>query len=460
VRIVHPSSRGVTAALVAAAGFALVVSQTATARAAARDATTAPTISFTSDPESVTTGSPATAEVTLTPGSADQGDLLVDFDVVALTVIKPEDLTISYPAVNGEPSGTMMTKTGSTNLDVVGSYPSSPFTLESGSDPNPIDFSVATDSSNLRGPFVIEASLDVVNSDGTVTQTLGTAQSPVLTARRATPYKMGQNLVLGRASTKSLYYATSNTTGGGTPLQVAFGTTGDEYLPADLSGTGDDFPVIYRPSTRSFYVADESKLTSKVLTILDAPPIAFGTSGDIPLAGNFNPDPTLGGFDEPAVYRPSTSTFYIDNDGTTGVRFGIQGDIPLVGDWTGSGLGDSFGVYRPSNHTFYLRTPNGTITAPFGTAGDKPIVGDWNGAGTTLIGVHRGNTFILSSSNTSPSGAAPFALGSASDTATAAFSQTENDLLQLADNAILTPSARAGARALTGYARSHSQSRF
>ena len=59
----------------------------------------------------------------------------------------------------------------------------------------------------------------------------------------------------------------------------------------------------------------------------------FGTTGDIPLIGDWNKD----GITDVTVFRPSNGNWYLDYNGT-GVKdkefhFGTTGDIPLVGDW-------------------------------------------------------------------------------------------------------------------------------
>jgi hypothetical protein len=272
---------------------------------------------------------------------------------------------------------------------------------------------------------------------GTQTSTItatdpGVSGAAIAQVPKKTPYPEPQYLQLGRASTKSIYYATANTTGGGKPLQVLDGSTGDVLLGGDFDGSGDDYPVIYRPSNATFYISEDGEVGSDgSIRVQDSAPLKYGSVGDDPLIGNFDVENPQGGFDTVAVYRPSTQTFYVDGaQDTSGLKFGSSGDIPLVGNWTGSPNGDSIGVYRPSNETFYLLDPDTgtTMTTRMGEAGDKPVVGDWNGQGTTLIGVHRGDTFYLATSNTTGAAGPAIAFGSASDTATAAWSFTAPDL--------------------------------
>ncbi len=134
--------------------------------------------------------------------------------------------------------------------------------------------------------------------------------------------------------------------------------------------------------------------------------IAFGTAGDIPVAGNWNG--SADGESKIGVFR--NGMWYLDYSGTyalTGtwagcgapadptkaacIAFGTVGDIPVVGDWNGSADGESkIGVFR--NGTWYLDYP-GTYSAtstwlgcgapadgskdacvPFGMSGDLPVV--------------------------------------------------------------------------------------
>jgi len=91
------------------------------------------------------------------------------------------------------------------------------------------------------------------------------------------------------------------------------------------------------------------------------------------------------------VFRPSNHIFYLNN-GTapTAINWGTSTDLPVTGDWNGDGRTD-IGIYRPSAHTFYLK--NGTTAAiNWGTSTDLPVTGDWNGDRITDVGVYRPST--------------------------------------------------------------------
>ena len=114
-----------------------------------------------------------------------------------------------------------------------------------------------------------------------------------------------------------------------------------------------------------------------------------GKPGDIPVPGDWNGDSIT----EMAVFRGS-HTWYIDYNGNGvwdspagGDRIyttGQPGDIPVVGDWNGEGIAE-MGVFRPSNHNFYLDfNANGLWDGAsvdkrydFGTFGDIPVSGKW-----------------------------------------------------------------------------------
>jgi Calx-beta domain len=113
------------------------------------------------------------------------------------------------------------------------------------------------------------------------------------------------------------------------------------------------------------------------------------------------------------VYRPSEHVFYLRNSNSSGVNdvpailYGADGDIPAVGDWGGDGV-DTIGVNRPSEHVFYLRNsntsgPNNVPAILYGAGADIPVVGDWNTDGLVTIGVYRGadGSFYLRNSNSS-----------------------------------------------------------
>jgi hypothetical protein len=64
---------------------------------------------------------------------------------------------------------------------------------------------------------------------------------------------------------------------------------------------------------------------------------------------------------------------------TTAINWGVSTDLPVTGDWNADGITE-VGVFRPSNHMFYLRngtTPWTTTAINWGAATDLPVTGTW-----------------------------------------------------------------------------------
>jgi uncharacterized delta-60 repeat protein len=135
---------------------------------------------------------------------------------------------------------------------------------------------------------------------------------------------------------------------------------------------------------------------------------AFGTTGDIPVAGDWNHN----WISEIGVFR--NGAWYLDNNGNgwwdgpvTDIKypaFGTTGDIPVAGNWSGDGKTE-IGVFR--NGAWYLDySGNGWWDGPvtdrkypaFGTTGDIPVAGDWNNDKISEIGVFRNGAWYLDSS--------------------------------------------------------------
>jgi hypothetical protein len=132
---------------------------------------------------------------------------------------------------------------------------------------------------------------------------------------------------------------------------------------------------------------------------------AFGTTGDAPVAGDWNNN----GISETGVFR--NGAWYLDNNGNgwwdgpvTDLKypaFGTTGDVPVAGNWSGDGKTE-IGVFR--NGAWYLDyNGNGWWDGPvidlkypaFGTTGDAPVAGDWNHDGISEIGVFRNGVWYL-----------------------------------------------------------------
>jgi len=135
--------------------------------------------------------------------------------------------------------------------------------------------------------------------------------------------------------------------------------------------------------------------------------LAFGTTGDIPVSGDWNGS----GTSKPGLFNNGTWTLDMTGSGALGANnttysfgVGIPGATPVAGDWTGNGTGTTkIGVF--ANGSWYLDlngngawdgTPTDAVYA-FGTglAGAIPVTGDWTGTGTTKVGVFTDGTWYL-----------------------------------------------------------------
>jgi uncharacterized delta-60 repeat protein len=152
-------------------------------------------------------------------------------------------------------------------------------------------------------------------------------------------------------------------------------------------------PAMFDPSTATWYLRNEAAAGAP-----DAGRFAYGAPGWVPVVGPATPTSTA----SVGVFDPATATWYLNARDSAGppttppFAYGGPDWVPVMGDWTGSGT-PTVGVVDPSTMTWYLRNSNGPGApdiAPFkyGQPGDIPVVGDWNGDGTDTIGVARPNT--------------------------------------------------------------------
>lgn len=106
-----------------------------------------------------------------------------------------------------------------------------------------------------------------------------------------------------------------------------WGLTGDKLAPTDYDGDGASDIGIWRPSTGTFSWM-QTTFTATATTTMNAG-VQWGASGDIPQPADYNGDKRQ----DFAVYRPSTSTFYVLQSGTNSfvaTQLGQSGDQPVT----------------------------------------------------------------------------------------------------------------------------------
>jgi hypothetical protein len=154
---------------------------------------------------------------------------------------------------------------------------------------------------------------------------------------------------------------------------VTFGLAGDVPVPGDYLGLGYDQIAVYRPSTGQFLVLAPNGNT-------DVFDLGVGSSPDlsslVPVPGNYNPfyNGTTSIWiedTEAAVYDPTAGVFTIlGPNGVYTVGDFQPGDIPAPADYSGSGSIQPV-VYRPNTGQFV--GANATVIATFGQSNDIPL---------------------------------------------------------------------------------------
>jgi len=188
----------------------------------------------------------------------------------------------------------------------------------------------------------------------------------------------------------ALWYSAPS--GGGSPFQIFFGTSGDVPVAADYDGDGKADAVIWRPSTGLWY-GPRTGAGSIVIQLI------LGQMGDIPVPCDYDGDGTI----DPAIYRPSTGQWFgTTTNGSTVVlntNLGlVAGDIPVPADYNGDGKCDP-AIMRPGvgpgGTNLWYSVPSGggsPFQIYFGAAGDIPVPGDYDGDGNADAVIFRPST--------------------------------------------------------------------
>ncbi len=176
--------------------------------------------------------------------------------------------------------------------------------------------------------------------------------------------------------------------------------TGPNVAPSsnklfDYDGDGKADVSVFRPSESTWYIQNSGTPDSYRIQ-------TFGISSDTIVPADYDGD----GKTDIAVFRPSEGNWYSYNSATNTtsiVHFGAAGDVAVPADFDGDDKAD-LAIFRPSDGSWWIsQSSNGVFAVVnFGTSTDKPVLADFDGDGKTDIAVFRpseGNWYILQSSN-------------------------------------------------------------
>ncbi|MBL8182185.1 MAG: VCBS repeat-containing protein [Blastocatellia bacterium] len=195
----------------------------------------------------------------------------------------------------------------------------------------------------------------------------------------------------------------------GNTISTSFGTTGDIPVAGDFGGNGTSDCAVFRPSTNTWWILPDCTGSYSSTS--------YGSSGDIPVPGDFDGDGTT----DRAVYRPTTGYWYANRSsaGSLAVQWGISTDVPMAADFDNDGK-DDLVVFRPSSGTWYvLNSQYGFTTYTtqvWGNWYDQPVVGYYDADGIADYAIWRpttGEWWILKSTG----GNLTYSLGVPGDTA-------------------------------------------
>jgi len=164
----------------------------------------------------------------------------------------------------------------------------------------------------------------------------------------------------------------------GTPVPFQFGTHNPIPVPLPFQ------PGVTPPSPMNQAFAYDNG-TWECQTQICNIPGPFGSPGDLPLFGVWNPQASQ--FKAIGTWSPSRHSFFLDfnadsqwdSGDVTYDKFGQSGDLPITGDFNSGHAGDEIGVFRKGEWLLDLNgdgvLDNGDLTIPnFGQAGDIPVV--------------------------------------------------------------------------------------
>lgn len=146
---------------------------------------------------------------------------------------------------------------------------------------------------------------------------------------------------------------------------------------SDFDGDGRSDPAVFRPSTGSWFQTTSSNNGVRVNQ--------FGIASDTVTPGDYDGDSKS----DIAVYRGGI--WYVLNSSNSVARieqFGIANDRPVAGDYDGDGKMD-LAVYRDGVWYVHRTSDFGFTIQTFGLAGDTPVPSDFDGDSKADFAVHR-----------------------------------------------------------------------
>ena len=174
-----------------------------------------------------------------------------------------------------------------------------------------------------------------------------------------------------------------------------FGRTGDNpSVVGDWDGDGKSDVAVFRDRENAGNPQSVFYYRPSASPAIDFNALAWGTSGDKPVRGDFDGDGKL----DLAVFRPSNTIYYVQQSSNGQValqNWGFSTDERFAADFDGDGKTD-LAVTRPTadsppRRTWYIRnSSNSSLTAfVWGLQSDVLVPADYNGDGKSEPGIYR-----------------------------------------------------------------------